>query len=456
MAYLDGGLIDPIRPTQVFDAAEVEDAFRLMQSGQHMGKIVISLRDELGSIKLDTASIKSSKTLKLDPSGSYLMIGGLGGLGRSIARNLAEKGARRLVFLSRSAGTGPGDQDIIRELESMGCNVQLVKGSVTNKDDVVQAISQASNLKGIMQCSMVLRDQAFARMTLAEWQEATAPKVEGTWHLHNVTVEANIQLDFFLLFSSMSGAVGQAGQANYAGANTFLDSFVQYRRDLGLAASALDIGPVQDIGFLSKDDALLKRMTQQAAHSITETELLQSVGVGMAFSAVPKRGTETPTTDGFVDSSTILLGLGTSTTPLDSSSRTFFRKDRRLAVYQNASGGAERGEKVNSGSDNLNSFLISAKSDTDMLKTDDAISFIAKEIGRMLFAFLLKSDEEINTSAALSSLGMDSLVAVEMRNWWRQEFGFDITTLELLGMSSLDALGSHAVEGLLKTLGDMS
>lgn len=456
MTYLDDGLIGPIQPTQSFDAVEIEDAFRLMQSGQHKGKIVISLRNEDGSVKLDTTSVKSSKTVKLDPSASYLMVGGLGGLGRSVARNLAEKGARRLVFLSRSAGSGPGDDEFIRELESMGCDVQLVKGSVTNKEDVMHAISRAPKLKGIMQCSMVLRDQAFAKMSLVEWQEATTPKVDGTWHLHNVTTDCNIELDFFVLFSSMSGAVGQAGQSNYGGANTFLDSFVQYRRNKGLAASALDIGPVQDIGFLSKDEALLKRMTQQAAHSITETELLESIGVAMSLSPAPKKGdAESRSTEGFVDTRTILLGIGTSIT-LDGASRTFFQKDMRLAVYQNASEGTERGlESANSGSDTLKSFVTGAKTNTDMLKTEIAVSFLAKEIGKMLFALMLKSDEDLNTSASLSSLGMDSLVAVEMRNWWRQAFGFDIMTLELLGMPSLDALGQHAVEGLLKMFGDL-
>ena len=81
------------------------------------------------------------------------------------------------------------------------------------------------SLKGIMQCTMVLRDEAFPRMSLDDWNAASAPKVRGTWLLHKATLTAGVDLDFFLVFSSLSGTLGTPGQANYAGANTFLDAF---------------------------------------------------------------------------------------------------------------------------------------------------------------------------------------------------------------------------------------
>ena len=446
------GHIKPLTPRKIFDASSVQEGFRHLQQGTHIGKIVFCIRNLDGSIKVDMKKVaKSTRTLELDSSASYLLVGGLGGLGQAVARHLVEQGARRLVFMSRSAGSGPGDSDIVRELESMGCHVELVRGSVVSRDDVCRAISQAPNLKGIIQASMVLRDDNFIRMSLDHWNQAVAPKVAGTWNLHHATVEAGINLDFLVLFSSMSGVTGQAGQANYAGANSFLDTFVQYRTDLGLACSALDIGAVQDVGYVSQDEALLKRMKAVSAHGITEPELLEALTAAIL---IPQTGTSASTkNEEYIDRCTIGLGLSTKI-PLNSKdSRAFWRKDRRMAVYHNNASKSAADTAGSSGSDGLKSFLARAKADTSILKTEESFNLLAIEIGKKLFGFLLRSDEDLNTTVPLSQLGMDSLVGVEMRSWWRQAFGYDISVLELLGTGNLDGLGRHAAEGLFKVLG---
>lgn len=449
----ESGYITPIRPKKAFDAASIEEAFRYMQQGQHLGKIVISMRSLDGNVKIDTAAVKTATKLKLNSAASYLLIGGLGGLGKAVARHLVEHNARRLVFLSRSAGTGPEDRDIIRELESMGCEVRLVQGSVVRQDDVIRAIKLAPNLKGVIQCSMVLRDENFSRMSLDEWTTAAAPKVQGTWNVHHATVSAGIQLDFFVLFSSLSGLLGQAGQANYAGANTFLDAFVQYRTSLGLPASSLNIGAVVDVGYVSQDEALLKRMKQGSMHEITEPELMEAVSAAILLpSSAPTNSNSL--VERFVDKNTFALGLSTAIPLSNPESRAFWKKDRRTAVYHNSSEVDSNAGSSSNNDDQLRFFLAKTKTDTSILKTDASMAFLAKEIGRKLFSFLLKSDEELVTSVPLSQLGMDSLVGVEMRSWWRHAFGFDISILELLGMGNLDGLGKHAADGMLKLLGD--
>jgi hypothetical protein len=105
----------------------------------------------------------------------------------------------------------------INELNSMGCDVKLVRGDVANPEDVARAVAAAiCPLKGIIQMSMVLRDQNFTSMTFDEWNTVTTLKVQGTWNLHNAMVSAGADLDFFVLFSSLSGIIGQPGQTNYA------------------------------------------------------------------------------------------------------------------------------------------------------------------------------------------------------------------------------------------------
>ncbi|KAL7916704.1 polyketide synthase [Trichoderma velutinum] len=445
--FYNQGHITPIRPIQIFDAESAQEAFRVMQQGSHLGKLVISLRHSDSRLKIDTQATIAIREPKLEHSASYLLAGGLGGLGRSIARYLVEHNARRLVFLSRSAGDGPEDADFVRELESLGCAVELVKGSVVNKDDVARAIQLAPNLKGILQASMVLRDETFSRLSYEDWNTATLPKVRGTWNLHEITSQAGIALDFFILLSSMSGTTGLAGQSNYASANTFLDSFVQYRAGLGLHASCIDLGAVQDAGYVANDEALLKRMNLANTNGVSERELLEAVGRAILTSPVKSEPGA-----GFVDNNTFVLGILT-TVPLGSQeSRAFWKKDRRIAVYHNASMESDDGSGASS--DVLKSFLAKAKVEPSILKTNEAVETLAIEIGKRLFMFLLKSEDDLDVSTSLAALGLDSLVGVEMRSWWRQTIGFDITVLEMLGMGTLEGLGKHAAQGLLKLYGE--
>jgi len=182
VTHFDLSLIGPLSPKKAMPISSIRDGFRYLQQGTHIGKIVFSVRQDDGSLHLDMARAVKNTTakLKLDPSASYLLVGGLGSLGRSVARYLVQQGARSLLFMSRSAGSGADDADTVRELESMVSKVQLIKGSVVSEEDVLGAVQKASNLKGIIQASMVLRDENFTRMSLEQWNQAVAPKVWGT------------------------------------------------------------------------------------------------------------------------------------------------------------------------------------------------------------------------------------------------------------------------------------
>lgn len=415
-----------------------------MQQGNHIGKIVVDLRDEKGHVQLGKVENVREKSVQLDSSASYLLIGGLGGLGRSISVWMVLHGARNLTFLSRNAGSGKHDKDFIRELESMNCSVQLVRGSVTNSDDVSRAVDGTpAPLKGIVQMSMVLRDQGFQRMTIDEWNEAVQPKVQGTWNIHNVTHSRNIDLDFLILFSSLSGILGQTGQANYAAANTFLDAFVHYRESLKLPCTAIDIGAMEGAGYLSENVDLLRKMKGTGWRAVQESELLEAVGAAML-----PRGTQESdgqNTSSLFNHNNFLLGISPTVPLSNPSSSSRVRRDVRMAVYHNASSG-------NSGSgsnDGLRSFLVTAKNNPSILRSAETAPFIAQEIGKQLFSLLLKTDEQVNISLSLTELGMDSMTAVEMRGWWRLTFGFEISVLEMLGMGTLAVLGERATEGLI-------
>lgn len=154
MDLYQNGALKPIQPMQVLDGARSEEAFRLMQQGKHIGKLVVRLPEDPSL--LQTGIVRRPLTLRSDAS--YLLVGGLGGLGRSLATWLAERGARNLIFLSRAAGERPEDTALVEELVSLGCTAQLVKGSVTDLVDVQRAVKLAMlPIAGVVQMSMVLR-----------------------------------------------------------------------------------------------------------------------------------------------------------------------------------------------------------------------------------------------------------------------------------------------------------
>lgn len=220
------GSIATLQPTKVFDMASTPDAFRYMQRGQHIGRICVSIRKSPADTELNASMVSSPSSISLNESVTYLLVGGLGGLGRAVSTWMVEKGARHLIYLSRNAGVNADDQFFFDELNSMGCHVYAIRGSVINVEDVTRAVAAAKYpLKGILQMSMVLSDENFSKMSLNQWETVVQPKVQGTWNLHNATLAAGLDLDFFVLFSSLSGIIGQPGHANYAGANTFLDAF---------------------------------------------------------------------------------------------------------------------------------------------------------------------------------------------------------------------------------------
>ncbi|RYP70869.1 hypothetical protein DL769_004844 [Monosporascus sp. CRB-8-3] len=462
MSYYRQGFIQPLPLARVFPASATADAIRCMQQGTHIGKIAISLRDssterlEVGRI----IPVRRDSNL-YDPDASYLLVGGLGGLGRSISIWMVQRGARNLSFLSRRAGSGTDERDFVHTLESMGCAVQLVRGSVTDLTAVRSAIDGVPvPLKGIIQMSMVLRDKGFSHMTIDDWNETTGPKIQGTWNLHHVSRERGVELDFFLLMSSLSGIIGQVGQANYAAANSFLDAFVKYRSAIGLPCTAIDVGAMEGVGYLSENRDLLKKMKGTGWRSVTEEQLLEAVGAATKRSLTTEgersqtlgSSLSFPSWAGTIsDQHNMLLGISPAIPLSSPDSSPRLRKDVRMAVYHNM--GQSRSGRPNGsdgGDDNsLRSFLSLAKMNPAVLKQPETAAMLAREIGKKLFALLLRPEQEPDISLGLAEVGLDSMIAVELREWWKLEFGLTISVLEMLAMGTLGALGERAAKELV-------
>ena len=152
--FYQQGHIRPIFPLKTFSACTISEPIRNMQKGDHIGKLIVSMPHDHADLPSETGYDE----LCLRGDGAYLFVGGLGGLGRSITTWLVEKGARQLVFFSRSAGKVCGDDPFVQELHSLGCTVTRVSGDVTVYEDVVRAIKAAGKpIIGVLQASMVLQ-----------------------------------------------------------------------------------------------------------------------------------------------------------------------------------------------------------------------------------------------------------------------------------------------------------
>ncbi|KAH6658527.1 KR domain-containing protein [Truncatella angustata] len=452
--YYEQNYIRPIRPVKVFPADAVESCFRYMQKGQHMGKIIISLEQPEAQALTQK---QPTQTIRLRGDASYLLVGGLGGLGRVVSNWMVEHGAGHLIFLSRRSGERAEDQALFDELRSQGCTVTAIKGSVTSPADVERAISAGgASLKGVLNISMVLRDQSFTKMSYDDWVQSVGPKVQGTWNLHRATVDRGLHLDFFVLFSSISGIVGQRGQSNYAGANTFLDSFVQYRQSLGLNASAVDIGVMLDHGYVADNPMVRERFLSQGFYGVRIAEMLDAITAVISASRSDVGVDNSTNTQLFVCRSQLVIGLRSTTPMTDPSNRVPWKNDRRIGIYLNSSSQASAAGSAAASSE-LASFISSAIGNPAILARSDAPVFVAVQIAKQLLRLLMKpveDDTEIDVSRSLQEMEFDSLVAVEMRSWWKSTFGFDISVLEMLGAGSMRALGDKAVEGLKKRFGE--
>ncbi|CDO87836.1 polyketide synthase [Mycobacterium triplex] len=233
-----------VLPVTTFTLENAADAFALMASGRHTGKIAVTI-PSTGSI--DAIAATPQPLVRKD--GGYIIVGGMGGLGFVVARWLATQGAGLVVLNGRSA---PGDDvtAAIAEMSAAGTRVEIVTGDIAEPgiaDRLVQAVHDAGfRVAGVLHSAMVLDDEIVLNISDAAARRVFTPKVTGSWRLHQAT--AGLDVDWWLTFSSASSLLGTPGQGAYAAANSWVDGLVAYRRSRGLPAVGINWGPWAEVG----------------------------------------------------------------------------------------------------------------------------------------------------------------------------------------------------------------
>ncbi|UXA08638.1 type I polyketide synthase [Mycobacterium sp. SMC-2] len=232
-----------VLPVTEFGLRDAADAFALMASGRHTGKIVVSIPAG-GNID----AVASPPPL-VSPDGGYIIVGGMGGLGFVVARWLAERGAGMVVLNGRSRPTGDVTA-AIAELNAAGSRIEVVIGDIAEPgtaDRLVQTVEGAGlRPAGVLHSAMVLDDEIVLNMSESAARRVFTPKVTGSWLLHQAT--AHLDLDWWLAFSSVASLLGAPGQGAYAAANSWVDGLVAHRRSAGLPAVGINWGPWAEVG----------------------------------------------------------------------------------------------------------------------------------------------------------------------------------------------------------------
>ncbi len=279
MAQFHDGAFFPL-PATCFPAARAVDAFRHMQQARQIGKVLISMEAPY----LPRAPLPQSKTpLRLSDEGVYLVTGGLGGFGFASARRLAERGAKKLVLVSRSGAADAANAAIIAALQSQGVAIYAWSCDLREADQVQallqRIVREIGPLRGIIHAAAVIDDGLAQNLTMEQMDQVMQPKVAGAWNLHQAS--RDLPLDFFVLYSSITTLLGNPGQAHYVAANAWLEAFAQWRRQQGLPALAILWGAIADAGYLTRHektrDLLQQRLGGAALTAATALDVLETM-----------------------------------------------------------------------------------------------------------------------------------------------------------------------------------
>ncbi|KAF2275719.1 polyketide synthase [Westerdykella ornata] len=432
---LRSGQVQPI-PFKTFDINELDKGMLYFSQGKHIGKVVASYRNQEAVVKM----IPPKPEAYFDPSAEYVLVGGLGGLGRSILQWMVSRGALHFTIMSRSgdARLSKEASEMIETLRSQGITVELVACDINVKESVSSAIAAASlhrPIKGILHAAVAFLDQPFDTLPYAQWKGGLSAKVQGTINLHEVTIEQKLPLDFFIMTSSFEAVVALPTQAAYCAANSFQDAFARYRRLQGLPATAIAFGLITEIGDVGQRDATRQMIQRNGLYRTGELGFLRLLEA--AFLDSPESKPDWHAYDPLAEAqittclepsqlAKIAHQVGEGPPPRWHSDAKFSHLFRAMQDCLSTSQNSQQVKSV------VSAVATAVDAAIQSGNIGQAGSLIANAIAERTASLLMIPSESIGTQKSVAQYGVDSLIAVELRSWVALMFGVSIPLLKLL------------------------
>jgi polyketide synthase 12/epothilone polyketide synthase D len=394
----------------VYPVARAVDAFRAMAQGEHIGKNVLSFAAS-GPQPVIAAEARAEP--RISPEATYLLTGGLGGVGLALARYLVAQGARSLVLMGRSA-PGVAAQEALEGLRAAGARVEVAQVDVADTARVAALLEDMGRrlppLRGIVHAAAVLDDATLPRQTPEHFRRVAGPKVLGAWNLHSLT--QGLPLDFFVLCSSVASVLGSPGQANYCAANAFIDALAHLRQANGQPALCINYGPWAEVGLAAAQANRGERMALQGMESFTPAQGVE------VFARLLRRAA--------VQVSAIRLYVRQWRESYLSAARSPFLSELE---EQGAPGaGASKGS--------LREKLLARP-------VAEREALLQSQIQELLGHVLRCPPSRIGLEAPFKALGVDSLMAIEFRNRLEAALGVSLSAALIWQYSNILALAVY-------------
>jgi len=404
------GALRPL-PHRTFDYADTEDAFRLMQASGHIGKIVLMPGDTLPT------ALPTAKPFAANENQAYIVTGGLDGFGLEAARWLVRHGAKHLALMSRRGSAAPNAEAVLAEFAASGTDARAYAIDVGDEASLAKVLDSVradqAPLGGVIHAAVVMDDALLGALDADRFARALHPKLGGADALDRLTRGDDIGL--FLLFSSVTTAFGNPGQGNYVAANAAIEAVAERRHAAGFPALAVQWGPIGDAGYLARETQVSDMLSRQlgSAH-LTAQEALDTLPTLLA-AGVPVIGMAT------IRWASLRRQLPLMTSPL---------------FAEMGGAAADEAAEVD-----LKALLADCSPDE---ARDKVSALLVEEVARIMKLAV----ERVEPQRPLAELGMDSLMAVELRLAVEQRFGISIPLLALSEGATLTAMASRIVRGL--------
>ncbi len=400
----------PVHPSVVYPISEIKDSFQYMAGARHIGKIVISMTGEV--------QVAPPREIRFRDNASYLLTGGCSGFGLAVADWMTTKGARHLVLMSRSGPKSDHEKMIIDNMRERGVNVMIAKGDVSVREDVnriMEAVKEKMPvLKGIQHAAMVLDDGSIPEIDHARYLKVFKPKSIGCWLLHEATVD--MDLDHFVLYSSISSIYGNPGQVSYVAGNSFLENFAQFRRSRGMAAMTINWGVLGDVGFVARSGNVGGLLYKQGWKTFTlkqSTDILEQM---LLTNPVQRVAT---------DSDWEMVGNFYPHSCETSRFGHLIKEKELSAASSSGSGDAGLTARLKE---------LSKEEQAEIL-----VSHLKDTFARVLGS----SAEKVDSNEPVTQYGLDSLMANQIRNWIQSSLMVDYSMMRIMKGPTLNEMAEQ-------------